>query len=711
MIQNHRFRASYVPLGASLFFALVVFGCGGGSGSGGQVTTTGSGGSLMPDAQRATILANANAAMQALVGATGACDSSQLLAAEQKVSGLTNLSVAEDGSVVGTFSDGVPMTFVNNLPIPQVVSPTAIARVPTRSASSSIVKLMDSEDPIFVPSRKWDDAAAFSAHGYAGTSLTVSTVEALKALGGSPIGVLGIAGHGGLAKDPYTKANLGYGIWTATKAYFDPKITGYNGDQYRSDLIDHSMGLMCAVTDVYKYKGVLYNRADNHYCILSHFPVKYGWNFSDNSYVSLGICYGASDGAAFFRQTLYSLGATVIVGWTNSVLATNDYYNNSYAYDRMLGSNTMSPVTPPRRPFPWPEVLTALGKQGNVTVPIGKSSTTWTFLPNPSLNGKPIFTILNPAIVSDYIQPATKSGAEDTLHVEAYFGVPGGTNPSVTVGSAAYSLATSTPFSANYPLDYTTSSLPNSANGSVVGNIPGLGGTILASNPRNISAWNGSVTCTYNSIGSTSGKTTRTGVFTLHFRNDLQSSYSTPDATTPTMPPAAVVEGNSLYPAAEEKTTDSLQVTGSGTSVSTTIQGSNFYTVTDVLSGGSSVSLFGTSGLFNGVLLSVPPLASQSGYLEAFLDTDKFLTDTETITQTGSPPTTTSYMANMAFSSQYFLGDNGTNEYVPISVDGNFNVSPKTFTNGNGANGTGVQEILACSAMPCTSPPVTNTAR
>lgn len=221
--------------------------------------------------------------MQALPQTNGIVDTAQLLAAIQKISGLTNVGTTPDGNVTGNFSDGVPCVFFNNRgvasggfsPSGKTAKSSTSAVLPQISerGSTSSIKLVDSEDSFFFGNRTNDDAGMFSRNGYPGTTLDLATVAAYRGLGSKPMGLLDMSGHGGIVQSaPHKGLLLGYGIWTATQAFFNKTASNYNASAYASDLKDGSLGVATAFASRDAKGNPV---AECHFCFLPQFMIKY----------------------------------------------------------------------------------------------------------------------------------------------------------------------------------------------------------------------------------------------------------------------------------------------------------------------------------------------------------------------------------------------------------------------------------------------------
>ncbi|HWD41860.1 MAG TPA: hypothetical protein VG944_23675 [Fimbriimonas sp.] len=506
-------------------FLLLAVGCGGGSGggSGNGSGGTASGGStgitsLMDPAQRATIIDQAQAAFDSVPVENGLRDPQKLLAALKKVNGLTRLTTAGDGCVVGTFSDNVPATFFNNDPPDSGVRTSAALPIqPNEMPSNSTVKLLDSEDPILYQWKMTDDAKMFSENGYPGTVLTLSTIEAYRAIGGSPMACLYIAGHGGPSYDPYQLKPTSYAVWTGTAANFKAG-TKFNGSTYAADLLDGSLAIGFAAHDYdpVAQKDIL----ACHYMLLPNFLVKYHWRFSKNSLVSLGCCTSGSSNAAELRSDLFNAGANTIAAWTYETKASVSYFTNSYLFDRLLGANVVNGATPPRRPFTQSDVMPVLVDMKLVTYnPIDKDpkETTWTFFRNPSISEDKAFSIFNPTLRSLLIDPTNH-----TLTLQGEFGSdPGKVMINSTEASGVI-----------WGSKLISCNLPDSGVGAAgevyVEVTPSDGGPARKSNIREISVWTGSIT---DDQVVDEGPKIGHAVLSVNFRADVGPVYLKPNGT------------------------------------------------------------------------------------------------------------------------------------------------------------------------------------
>ena len=711
----------------ALVLLSVSMGCGGGSGTGGGNTNT----RLLDPALRQQVMTAVSTRLATLpTSADGARHNpDDIVTALKATSGISGIVKQTDGNVTGQFADGTSFTIINNVPAdgdpnapPDPIytnEDRADSSVRSIPANGNVAMLDAFGDAFARPGT--GDAAMFQANGYTVAS-NRATVAALRALSGKTMGVLFLSGHGGDTQRLPNAAGVsaGFGIWTAT--LYVP--TAAEWAKYSGDVADGSLAFMLAPHNyVRNPAGIVQRNATGmplvgqawHYAIRPPFITKYKWTFASDSLVMLNACSGGTSSASAFRNALFAVKASVVAAWTDTELVAKGYQAASYLFDRMLGANTIAPLVaagnPPRRAFSFTESKAAadLTQLTKYTATETVLAATYTYHPELVATqvdkAKPTddrFTILKPAIISDGVMEGPH-GTNPQLQLSGYFGVPGGANTTVTVGGSALTIASSDNTSLTAPISAT-------ASGPVIVQVKRDDGQTLTSNTRNLSAWSGTVTATVNGFGQTSGSIVTTGTFNVHFRADIQSAYAKPDDLMPTeRQPTQTRLGKNIYPIGNSGA-DTLNVTGSGTSNDTTMDGSGkvTYSRTEVLSGSGNVMKDG----FNNVALSLPPDPTQPAYFTLGLDTNNFLTIMETIIDSsqGGGPMTSTLMANLAFSSEYFIGYHG-DVWVPMTIDANYNIKGATLMDGPGGTGTGDQHIMTYTDMPCSSPPVGNTAR
>ena len=682
-------RASIAVLGC-LILALIVIGCGGGGGQAGTGTTTSATGgttglTLMPSAQRATIIAAAQTALNSVPMTGGIRNAQSLLSAEKAVHGLQLLQTTPDGGVAGEFSDGVPISFINdfpqnpNAPTPAMAPPLVKTR---NQPASATAKILDSEDPYLFQNHSNDDAAMFNSNGYPGTTLTKSTIEAFRALGGSPMGCLYVAGHGGTSFNPATKQLTGFGLWTATPAVFAAG-PGFNGTTYSSDLADGSLAVAFAASAINPQNPGSPIFAC-HYMILTPFISKYHWSFAANSFVTLGVCEGGSTESAVMRTALFNAGASVIAAWNGEAYSSASYYNNSYLFDRMLGANVIQAADPPRRPFTWAQILTVLKKGTTVSYTAEGKPTTWTFFSNPNTPSGGGFTSLRPTLQSMLLDEST-----GTLTLIGDFGsemgkiFAGGTQLQVTSW-------TDSVISCSIP-----SSGPGST-GEVYAQSPPVGSfSPLTSNRRFLSSWTGTVTDTQTQEGVQIGHAT----MKLLFRGDVGTVYLAPDGTLQPSQGAAAWKTPidlTVLNALTETSASTCAVTAGGT-FSDSSGDKYIYSYTGPATLPPVVN--GNSGNYFVCVLGVPSSPGQQGRLRMQAIASNALNVTIDYPD-GSPYNT---VTNQIFQTEREAGNVNHGDAL-TEFDTQYNMSTGTLGNTDG-------EVVDWGAFPCTSPPDQTSAR
>lgn len=696
-----------------VILTLLLASCGGSGGdaSGGGFPNPGTTGpiTLMDDGARYTIIQNCLAAFKALGQTNAIVDSNKLLTAAQKISGLQNISLTPDGNVTGNFPDGVPFCFYNDrgLQAYKKVSRTLHPATGTFSekVSSGSVQILDSLDPIFLKDRTNDDAGMFNRHGYPGTVITKSTVEALRSLGSlpKPMAVLEVAGHGGLAKTAdKLKLTLGYGLWTATVGDFNKKSPTYNGRLYAPDLVDGSMGVGLALSG-YDSQGDPIPTC--HFLILPQFILKYHWKFAPRSYVALSVCSGMSTQAATFRQALYQLGASAVAGWTDSVYGGPCARYISYNYDRMLGANEFEPTNPGHRPFGIASILGDFYRTGADTLYGPHGLTSWDVKWNPAETGvDQQFSLLKPAIYQDQLN-TNSNGASAVLSFSADFDVPGTGVPTLTFTGGGGNFVRQS--SGLY-----TGTISSTASGNLFGTVRSVDGLSLNSNVRSITLFSGSVSAENKQVGtgSASGVITVNVSEPVHIQADVESQYRFPSEDTPSLPqPGAGQNGEKIY-AYNQNLGEKVTISGGG-SIVTKNYNNGVLQSTDqrTLSGGGTVTNIGPGGMAH-TALSIPPDPTQPAYLSIQISSPLFLTQKDIITSADgkqSPPQTTPLGSGIQ------TGIFATDDYLPIGLTSSYTISGKSLDTGLVSLGGGPikGEYTLKYSFATANPPPIGTAR
>lgn len=109
------------------------------------------------------------------------------------------------------------------------------------------------------------------------------------------------------------------------------------------------------------------------YGITAHFVDKY-WQFAEHSVVVINACNSANTStaayAAGFIFACHRKGASVYLGWTETVSGEAAYAAPPYFTDRLLGANVIDPESPPQRPFPWDAVMEDMAAKGRTRDPV-----------------------------------------------------------------------------------------------------------------------------------------------------------------------------------------------------------------------------------------------------------------------------------------------------------------------------------------------------
>jgi len=340
---------------------------------------------------------------------SGLRDPAAIVAALAGTPGIINVQAQPDGSVTMQFTDGLPLTIVNDRP--QVTSPSITSQTlsPLTVPANGNVAFENGLDATYNTLNTSQASASFVSGGYNGPSLGGSSVQELRQLGSRELGLLYFAGHGGQVaylKDPTSSSSaqiLGYGLWTSTV------FSGEGFAAYKDDYYAHILGLM---TDGQKDATGNYIM---HYAILPAFIAKYKWTFSADSLVVLDACSTDIDEADSIRQALFLAGASSLVGWT-----AKESYGGSvsaFLFDRMLGAYKIAPIPNDKRPLSLSEAISMLPSFPQTPSP-------QVFVnQNDSAN---YFLGLEPTITS-----ASVTGT--TLTLSGVFGLPDGSNSTVSL--------------------------------------------------------------------------------------------------------------------------------------------------------------------------------------------------------------------------------------------------------------------------------------
>ena len=160
-----------------------------------------------------------------------------------------------------------------------------------------------------------------------------------------------------------------------------------------------------------------------HYGITSKCVTKY-WTgkFNSNSLVFISACHSADPLVLEFELAALNAGASLYLGWSDTMAIPQAVVSGAYLFDRLLGTNAVDPVeTPPQRAFSWAPVLAdmATHKRSNMdqtldTTFSARKGATAKLIPL-TLGGQ--FAQLAPSIESFSVDEQN-----DELIVNGYFG-------------------------------------------------------------------------------------------------------------------------------------------------------------------------------------------------------------------------------------------------------------------------------------------------
>jgi hypothetical protein len=308
--------------------------------------------------------------------------------------------------------------------------------------------------------------ALLTAGHYANTYPGAPTVANLKNVNGD--GIFYINSHGGPGFDK--QGNPYYAIWT-----LDPlnvaTLANYSGMVGRRELVgmlqysNNAQGACACVM---------------HYGFTSAFVTAY-MSFAKNSLVIVDACSSASGPAGALQQAFKGKGASVYVGWTNSVGAGHAYAAMKYLLDRILGLNVISPEDPEQRAFNIYDVRDDMAAHTSLLT----DPQTGAVLTVVAL--KDDFGLLTPSIQFLSLED---DGQQPRLLIAGVFGSdPGEDKRSVTINGQE--LQNIDWYSTEIDCDIPETG--SNASGTVVVTV-GTGATARKSNPVNITEWIGELT-------------------------------------------------------------------------------------------------------------------------------------------------------------------------------------------------------------------------
>jgi len=432
--------------------------------------------------------------------------------------------ISSSGGVWAILSDGRPFVIANNIDRSESLAVSSLSSMGHRATALDARK-----KPEGLPTTgnvvlgtgfgSYFDAATsevsdlFVAQNYSPASDGAS-VEALKLQ--SNTGVVYLTTHGALA--PIRRGGAPVFIaWTSTPRAPD----GSSDALYAADLNDGSLTYFTALT----FNGDPSHPAlgaSVHYGITSKFVAKY-WTgkFNSNSLVFISACHSADPLSLEFELAALNAGASLYLGWSDTMVIPQAVVSGAYLFDRLLGTNAVDPMeTPPQRAFSWAPVLAdmATHKRSNMdqtldTTFSARKGVTAKLMPL-TLGGQ--FAQLAPSIES-----LTVDEQNDELIVNGYFGDPQG---DVWMNGSPMTIKTWTSTQIHCALMRSGSD----ASGDV---------QVIAANPRQssnvvqLTEWSGSLTATYKGKGSLQMLWT----FNVHFRADVHDRRLAPHQA-PVMP-------------------------------------------------------------------------------------------------------------------------------------------------------------------------------
>ncbi len=354
--------------------AVALAGCGGsltGNGpSGGGGPAGGSGG---PADSRSALFATITAKFDTFDGTSPDQENQQILAFLKAKPEFVESGISDVGGAWGRFADGSTLVIANNLDRKQPFPPRLKRSAAVKRSRSREGGLPTTENVVigtslgqFFETANTEIANMFLEQPYSLAS-PAETVDALKTM--SNVGVLYLTAHGCSAPirigGPQT-----FLVWTSSLR------TPALDETYKADLQDGSLSYFAALT----FQGdetVLRWHTEVHYAITSKFVTKY-WKgkFNKNSIVFMNACSSAATVALDFENACLQAGASVYLGWTNTMVIRDGVITAAYLFDRMLGANTFFDVEkPPQRPFDINSVLAEMGARNRTYTATSYDST------------------------------------------------------------------------------------------------------------------------------------------------------------------------------------------------------------------------------------------------------------------------------------------------------------------------------------------------
>lgn len=520
-------------------------GCGGSGGSdggsGGPGGGTAGNGGALTSAQRYAAMDAVNEKLNSLAALDPVAQNQQILTFIKSRPEFASAELSENGgSITATFTDGQPYVVINNLgPQPGRASNPGGARRGLELPKTTNARMMNSLGPGYpTPKIELTNLLAPNYHVISGGA---ATVDELKAVSGD--GIFYLDAHGAVSSAGTTLISTGT---VATDALDKTYLDDFSSSP------SHPQRLMRGSAPIYSADNKVTYRTI--YCITPAFVRAY-MKFGANSLVIFNTC--ESRKRTDMRDACFDAGASVFGGWTEPVDSAEANETALFLFDRLLGSNEITPEDPPQRAFDYSSIATQMAnrfRQGkpyhlDVSNPkvnflnLNLTYATFHLDANPAA-GKGDFGLLNPSIRSFVFN----RDASKKLYV-SLSGAFGTTQGQVSLGGANLTLKqwTSTVIDAYVPEPVAAADLVVTVNG-------------RASNAAPVTRWDGKVhlTQTYTDQGSL----TWTANWNLSFLGDARGYRLAPgDSPSPAGSSGPATKSSTATYTASGSYTDSIGAT------------------------------------------------------------------------------------------------------------------------------------------------------
>ncbi len=322
------------------------------------------------------------------------------------------------------------------------------------------------------------------------------SVDDMKKVRGN--GIFYLDTHGGVGKND--DGIPVYGLWTTTTHEWNT-LESYNKMLHNGDLVIMTER---GRDEQGKCRNVC------HYGITAGFVAE-NMSFGKNSLVFIDACSSASAAAFDMQQAFKNNGASLYLGWTTQVDDRFAYKAMKYLFDRLLGTNEISPEDPKQRAFNIDQVLNDMKVHRQLTDDPYKNAV----LTPTRMNGD--FGLLSPTI---QFLSVDETPDRRRLIIAGLFGTdPGEGNREVTINDVRLDNVEWFPSEINCDLPDTGSN----ASGTVVVKV-GTGDDARISNPVNLTEWKGEWTYDRDDPGSQTAQMK----ISLRFRADIHSFRDEP---------------------------------------------------------------------------------------------------------------------------------------------------------------------------------------